>query len=1834
MASYGSLPNRPDFAFPEKVSVSAEKNLAAALAAGNDVAALRAALNLALAQNAIDSDRMPGALAMLDSVAGALSSPASRAVCDLMQATIYSAYYRSQQWSIDQRPELAAGAQPSANYAQWNRAQFEARICELLNAALANPEALLNSPLRTYDSLLAVSAKEARLTYLFYPSLLDFIGNQAIDILSTFRTASARELVGEYRALLTRLNAGHPAPYAETCVNDILGRSTSVKEMRSALMALYSSLSDSEYSGEALIALGNITDPNDIDACRELKELIDAFLRRYPSYIRINNLKNLLASITRPRIELTYRSLVVPGNELTFSATSYNTSSVNVTLYRLPDNYIDNGNDYYPLKNGVIPSTFKAVANRKLTFGGKAPFKSGGSDSIPIADAGLYILVAHATDLDRDNNPCIIRATHLAAGSIAFGKSVSAMVVNPLTGCPVPDARILRYDKQHTTSDLGTTDSDGMLPLNMSERGNLLFRPVKGSDTFAPMATVWNTNRNGLDSTRRYNVEAFTDLALYHPGDTMRFAAILYSVRGQEIGVTPGETVEAVVYDANRQPVDTIRSVTDRFGRIEGSAVLPDDGRLNGRYYVVVSHGSATGRAYFTVSDYKLPSFEVIIDPAEAGVPEKGAVSLSGRAVAYSGMPVPDAEIAIRIEREYFWRYGFGQDSGFTPLSLTVKTDNEGRWSVVLTPAQLSGAGENAWFSASVTATSQTGESQAARTVFATGPALRIRAMLPGVIDIQNPVTLPVAVYGPSGSDVEGVKVDYAIIPLNDENAAAVASGSFISGKPVVDLSSVTPGTYTVTFTIDGDSRSCYGIALYRPDINRSPSSELLWTPDSKVTLSPGADTNILIGTSMDSTWVLYTLYDYERIIERRWIVLPAGLNRVTAATERGGSPGLRASFIASGQYTTRELDIHLEPAIDPRGLTLRAESMRDRIVPGTSEKWTFRVANALGTPVEAAVMIDMYNKALDAIMPSGWHLNVVTPECLYLSLNRPAAGDPVSLYLASRSRARIADDVYCSVPEFQLYGQTLAPQTWRLRGNMLMAAPRMMKAEGAAEATESAKLAMNDMAYDAVAVATSGVTEESADENDMGSGSTEPDTFAYRDSETPLALFRPMLATGRDGNLELSFTVPDANTSWMFQALAFTDDMRTASISVSVLASKPVMVKPNLPRFLREGDRAVVLTSVMNATDSVMPVDVTIEIFNPATGEVVSRAAHVLEVAGNATEIISSQVDAPLNATMIGFRVKASTKLFADGEQSIIPILPAATRVIDSEPFYMGADTDESVITLPGANAAIDGVTTLEFCGNPIWYVVTALPGLAASEPATAPQASGALFSASVARGLVSRYPAIAEALKEWTANGADNVMLASMLERNDDLKTMLLQATPWVMDARTDTERMQRLALLFDSNRIDRNINDAINLLDKLQLDSGGWAWIAQTNEVSQWATNTVLSQMALLESYGFLPGDSRLTSMIDKAVNYIDREAERAYAANPSQPQTAFTALRSMFPSVKASVTVEKILGAATQTVVSDWKKIPLESRPGAAMLLWRRNYRSVASEILESLREFMVTDPDKGTYFPSLQNSAAGYITYTSSALRAFALIEPGAPEIDGLRHWLVVQKQATDWGASPETTEVIAAILSSSANWIGNIKGVSVKVNGKSVATPETDKRIGYFRMPLDIDPDREVKIAITRKSATPAWGAVMRSSMQPIQSVNAAGSPDLSIEKSIIGPDTLRAGDKVTVRLLINVGRNLNYVAITDERAACFEPVNQLPHIQVSEGVTLYVEPRSSRTSIFVTTMPKGTYVVSYDLYVNNAGSFASGIAEAASQYAPEITARSAGSIITVNSLK
>ncbi|MDE7444066.1 MAG: hypothetical protein K2M65_07900, partial [Muribaculaceae bacterium] len=732
-------------------------------------------------------------------------------------------------------------------------------------------------------------------------------------------------------------------------------------------------------------------------------------------------------------------------------------------------------------------------------------------------------------------------------------------------------------------------------------------------------------------------------------------------------------------------------------------------------------------------------------------------------------------------------------------------------------------------------------------------------------------------------------------------------------------------------------------------------------------------------------------------------------------------------------------------------------------------------------------------------------------------------------------------------------------------------------------------------------------------------------------------------LTTDANGQLEFSFTAPNANTTWLLCAATFTPDLLTGSVTREIISNKPVMIQPNLPRFLRTGDSATIRSTVMNNTDSTLYATTVTELFDPASGIVTSVITDSLTLQAGTSSTVTCTVNAPEESPFIGFRIRARIPGFSDGEQSVLPVLPATTPVIETIPFYMAPDSTRLTVNLPVTGT--DHRVTLQMCSNPAWYCVTALPGLRTDEGNTANSAAAAIFSAAISDGLLREYPQIADALHQWNISDRSDSTLVSMLERNQDLKTALLNATPWMLDARSDTERMMRLSLLFDRKEIDRCYSQAITRLSKLSR-KGGWAWAECFNEPSTWTTYNVLTMMGRLRQLGYMPNNKQLSAMITDALDYIDRQAAETYTKYPKSDFTQYTFVRGLFADVPQPTGAAAASRAAVQRLVRDWRHMTVTDKAVAAIVLYRNNYKTLSRQIISSLDQYAKSAPQRGMWWPSLDQYygwSMSKIGATALILDAYTLITPDSRRIDDIRQWLILQKEAKNWGTSVTTADVIASILTSGSKWVGSATNLTATIGDHPVQLNITDRQLGYSRTDISsmITGIKSV-LTVDKTGNTPAWGAVYNQFTAPMDSVMAAGCDAVSIEKRFFtaqntpgGIDWTESrnyavGDRVRVQLTVRVTLDMDYVTIIDDRAAAFEPRVQLPAPIVSEGIYFYQENRDSSTRMFVRHLPKGTYILTYDLNVNNAGQFASGIATIQSQYAPQLTAHSAGSGITV----
>lgn len=1386
------------------------------------------------------------------------------------------------------------------------------------------------------------------------------------------------------------------------------------------------------------------------------------------------------------------------------------------------------------LKVEMIKPTVKTVKTVDLTFAGSGVFESDTVVELSFDNYGVYKItpVYEGLHVKRPDRMEVTVTDFLLSKPVYGGKSFKPMALDAINGA-------LQSDVKFTTVKNRLSGS-------------------RGADVYSP--TLYSGRDYEPENNPRKSGNLLTDRSIYHPGDTLRFAATLMEARGMTRKLLAGTGVKVTLKNVNWQDVDSQTLTSDDFGRIHGEFLLPKDG-LTGRYMIELDD---FGRQSIMVTDYKAPTFAVELKAERV---DSATVELRGSAMGYNGFPIADAQVALTVNELPIWVW-FRSFRNFRNNDIvatdTVQTDADGRFTAKITIPR----GVN--LSATATVTSLAGESR------------------------DDMAFIPFNRYyieGSAGQYVEAGKgPKFRVVDADGLTAADVAVKVVLNDSIVPDSawSNVPSGAYSVKVTAEGAAMQKFDTQVYRRDDKMPPAEHALFVPVA--TAKPGD--KLLVGTSFADSHILLTVWTPDSIIEQRWLTPDCGNFFLDTELPKHVDDA-RMTLMTLRNYRFEEKTVMISRPDVARSLKLEISSLRDRMTPGEREVWTVKVTDNLGKPVHAAVMADAYCKALDALQPFNWsfmppylsgrelgfrnvggYLSGAT-NSTHVGLRSPLSGVRCSFNLRDRSWP------YTYVRNYYAIADNVAP-----RRAMKMAALTSM--DDAVKEEAAVEMEMDAGAMLAGAAAGVETTDSAAPDE-------APASDSYRMPEVAVALWQPILTTDADGSLQIEFVAPDANTTWAVHALAYNKELLSGTAGAEIVTSKPVMVQPQLPRFLRVGDKIRLRAMVMNNTDSAAAVSSYIEMFDPATDAVIARREFSSELDAKASDVIALDFVAP-DAAMVGIRTRATAGNFTDGEQAIIAILPNRVDVRTGRPLFLPSDSAAVEVDVPRG-----GVLT--FTANAVWECVTALPGLRSTQSRSALSAASALFSAATARGLMLEHPEIGRALHVWEQ---EDSVLISRLMKNDDLKMALLESTPFVQAAQNETDRRARLLILFNNKEIEKTINASVSTLQMLMRD-GGLAWTQNCDEPSVWITRSVLSTLAQLKRLGYMPKSKELDRIITRSVEYLDKEVASEFAKNKKARFVDYVMLRSQFPEVRQSAPARRAAEATVQYLVGHWRDLSLLGVAEAAIILNENNYPTTAHKLIESLR----------------QHEAWAQLPLSPVLLEAFARVEPTCPEVDMIRNNYVSRKQSMDWGSGMEVSNLVAAILNSGAKWlVPAANQLAVKVNGEPVELqPETMS--GEFRLNLADGGNVEIN-----KGNFPAWGGIYSASVDSITKVEPFSSDKLKLRRTITGKPAI--GEKVTVTLTIEASQDIDYVVVSQPHCAGIEVVDQIPAPLWLGRLTAYREPTATSTNWYFNRLVKGKTVISETFYVTAEGDFILAPAEVQSLYAPEFQSHTSGSSICI----
>lgn len=1810
----------PDFSHPRKVIEEAYKELQAA--AGKPDAApqrVRALLEICSATLSIDGDSIGQLISLADELAAKETSTPARALMQLAGANLLNNAYQSNRWTYDR---LDTPDEPlPEDITEWNGRQFRARIALRADQAFATA-CEQPSPL----SVFASSVDADQRTLLYYPTVADFVALGASELLeSVDNKDKALVVIEKVEAMAT--------PGSSPYYGWMLRRQVALGEdSPKQLLPLYLEHRDDEFARTLLCEIAVRTATaydyefyDEDEALRnaednsELVDLIHRSLERFPNYWDNNALRNALAQIMRPTLDILYPMLVCPGRPFDIEMRAAYASDASVKAFKINPEMLKAPRTDFNKLHPALSATMTGVDSSSV---------STSTQSLTLPKPGLYLLLPEVNGAIENPGYFSYKTTLCTPYiPVAFSNTDEQIVAiaDFATGAPVSNVRIMAQKRRGTMLPVGTTDKQGLARFRLSSTDDYeisAVTPAGEKITFGNRLDIskpWH-GKQDLNVTA---VSVLPNRAIYHPGDTVQWAVIVDTSADAQRTRTAldGAPLKVVLFNANHQTVDTVTATSDAYGRAYGSFSLPVDG-LTGNYSIRAFTGRSSGYAGIMVADYKMPVFEIVDVSVERDTPGRGEVSIKGCARTFSGMPVADATVTAAVSEAMRWRWW---QPGARLGNVEGRTDADGRFALVV-PADMLKESLAEDFSADITVTSSSAETATTDVPFTTGRPYLIQIDSEKYLKAQTRTPLPVTVYDANGRKAD-IELHWRLVDKVSRREAA--RGTCRSLNAEADLDRVRGGYYLLEVEAADSALAASAtspqITVYNVELNSMPADLPLLVAVDEVSTNAAGRASFQYGVGMDDTWLYAALCVESEIVEVEVHKRDKGFRHLSLDLPEGSDRGvLKLYTVRDGRTCEYSVDIR-RPA-RPQ-LAIEGGSFRDRLVPGAHETWQLNVRRTDGGPIDGAAMVaTMYNHSLDALAQLSWPASFVR-RSLYptLSLSTLNPSDATSDVKADID---LLPDEECTLPAFRYlfpqYGYSRRRAFLsRATGSIMiensmkrMAVP--MEAEGD----------IPDMMVEEVCEDTESAEMESAGmiSGDLGSAPEQP-KVEFREAEVAEAFWMPDLTAGPDGSVEMAFQVPDANTTWRLKALAWTHDMEAGDLVRDIVANKPVMVQPNLPRFLRQGDTATLIANVFNNGSETATLHASVEIFDPSTGRIIAASTADSTVAASASYAAAITVNAPADAVALGYRVSASDGRFSDGEQTLIPIESAQCDVVESTPFYLNPGDAEFKMKIPSGHNASH---TLQYCSNPSWTIVKALPGLVDYNPSTSTDALYALYAACTAKGLVDRVPGISEALGRWT--DAD---LTSRLEQNDALKIATLRATPWVQAAQSETERMVRLRLLLDPKRVNADIKAAVKVLKSLAGADGGFRWGRWSSESSYWATTSVLHTLGLLRMAGDMPADAELQQLMSKALAYMDKQMEHNDDGKAG-PDMGYAVVRSLWKDTAPSAYGQRVLDATLQDCIKTWRKASTSAKANMAILLSIYDYKRVAADILSSVGEFAVSKPSQGVSFPSVQS-----IEQYAPMLIAYGSIDPTSSLIDGMRQWLVVRQQATTDLGAWDASQLIGAFLNSGTPWHTDNAPAAVTLRGEPVNLGDALSYGAEATVALGQDASGAM-LRILPAADVPSYGAVISSYRTKPQSVKAASIADLSIEKRmvLVGADGSTAftddapvplGSRVRVLLTLHVGRDMQYVTVVDERAACLEPVDQLPGRVSSGGAYFYRENRDASTNLFISYLPKGTYQISYDCTANNAGTFAGGLATIQSALAPALTAHSAGSVLKIN---
>lgn len=1599
-----------------------------------------------------------------------------------------------------------------------------------------------------------------------------------------------------------------------------------------SLLTVYSDL---DVAGEAAIERYDY-----LKSCRDVTVedkigYIHYAIDKWGGWQRSNYLREQEKALTSPRFLVSMNSLesITPYTNSTIKLESLrNLSSLTMNVYRVAvngdyDGTPSNDNDYKALKPKL---TLLSDKGQTRTYMGHPEYELF-NDSIVLGSlpVGVYMLEFQTVPVTN-----AVRVMYYVSDVYCIeqplpGDSVRFVVVSATTGQPLPGAKIrLSTHRSKVQPVTLTCDTNGeAIYKEASVRRERIYAYTETDRA----ARQWDSYVSFVKVDEWSDVErtsVFTDRRIYRPGQTVHVAAVIYkNKKGIDNTAVERKTVKAALRDANGKVVEEKELITDKYGSCSTDFVLPV-GRLNGNFAVMVNGSVERIR----VEEYKRPTFYVEFPKINERYGNGDTLMVRAKAMAYSGIPVQGADVNYTVKRNIalWWRYssyswggkpGYGY-SGETIFSGKATTDGNGLFNVDIPVVLPDDGGIRPMFYEFVVeadVTDISGETHSGSMSVPLGNRTTVlTSTLPTQVLADSLVQVTFNLRNTAGMDVSA-----------DVRFRFDGVGEWLethTAQPYLLGSRLVSGHHHLTAISESDTLEQDFVVFGLDDtVPCTDTPDWFYVSAESFPLD-GSPVTVQAGSSADSVHIVYTIISGNKTIESGSVDRSNSLvnRKFTYKEDYGNGLVLNYVWVKDGRCYRHSATIG-RPLPDKR-LTMKWTTFRDRLTPGQKEEWSLSVMKPDGRPADALLIATMYDKSLDQIIGHTWNFKPFT----WLR-------NPYTWWYSSPSYSFMigAEQSWKSLNwrafEPSRFDSSLFPLPLYYRGNLMMIGKSVMRKSRATSASPVMTADQKAVQYDAaeavfnavdVAVATGEATSEDMNEPDG-------QAIQLRENLNETAFFYPSARTDSAGNVTLAFTLPESLTTWRFMGMAHTADMFSGILEGEAVARKDVMVQPNMPRFIRMGDKARLSARISNTGAGVAKGKALMQLINPETEKIIYSQSHDIKVQPDSTVAVTFDYSPDGTCTLLICKITVSGKSFSDGEQHYLPVLPDRERVTVTVPFSQNGPGTKT-IDISGLFPVKDKTArlTVEYTNNPAWMMVQALPAMGTPSEDNAVEQSMSLYANTIAMAIMSQNPKIKKTFDQWRMERGTETSLMSNLEKNSELKDIVLAETPWMAEADNEAEQKQKLAIFFDESAMTNRMTSATDKLKDLQNPDGSWSWCPGMDGNLYMTVNIATTLVRMNAMAG---RQQQTETMLNRAFDFLGRQYIKEVA---DMKEAERKGINSTFPGITAlqylyAVTLDGRKQPAPVQSACDYligllkRDICGQSiyeKALTAIILARHGDITKGREYVKSLKEYSVYTDDMGRYYDTRRASYSWYdykIPTEVAAIEAIKLVTPDDRQtVDEMRRWLLRQKQTQAWSTPVNSVNAIYAFLFDNTRELSTKEQPLLAIDGQQLDLPQATAGMGYVKTVVT-RPEGKTFTA-TKTSDGTSWGALYAQYMQNTAEIETTGNA-ITVKKEIIpkAGGEPSVGSRITVRITIETSRDLDFVYVTDRRAACMEPVDQLSGYR--RGA--YRSPKDNATNYYFDCMPKGKHIIETEYYIDRAGLYHTGTCTAGCAYAPEYRA-------------